>query len=140
MVMSFGLTNAPTYLMYLMNKMLMEYPDKFLVVLIDHVLVYSKDEEEHAEHLRLILQKLKEHQLYAKLNKCEFWLRQVSFLGHIILEGGISVDPSKIQNVLSWEVPKNVTEVRSFPGKTRYYRRFIEGFSKISKPMTELLR
>jgi hypothetical protein len=139
MVMSFGLTNAPTYFMYLMNKVFMKYLDKFLVVLIDHVLVYSKDEEEHAEHLRLILQKLREHQLYVKLSKCEFWLWQVSFLGHIIL-GGILVDPSKIQDVLSWEVPKNVMEVRSLLGQTRYYRRFIEGFSKISKPMTELLR
>jgi hypothetical protein len=83
--------------MYLMNKLFMEYLDKF----IDDILVYSKDEEEHAEHLLLIPQKLQEHQLYAKLYKCEFWLRHVSFLGHIISEGGISVDPSKIQDVLS---------------------------------------
>jgi hypothetical protein len=99
--MSFGLTNALAYFMYLVNKVFMEYLDKFVVVFIDDILVYSKDEEEHAEHHRLILQKLWEHQLYVKLSKCKFWLKQVSFLGHIISEGGISVDPSKIQDVLS---------------------------------------
>jgi hypothetical protein len=111
MVMSFGLTNATTYFMYLMNKVFMEYLDKFIVVFIDDILVYSKDEEEHAEHIRLILQNLWEHQLYAKLSKCKFWLRKVPFLGHIISEGGILVEPSKIQDVLSWEVPKNVVDV-----------------------------
>jgi hypothetical protein len=95
-VMSFGLTNAPTYFMYLMNNVFMEYLDKFIVVFIDDILVYSNNNEEHMEHLHMILQKLREHQLYAKLNKCEFWLKQFSFLGHIILEGGISVDPSEI--------------------------------------------
>jgi hypothetical protein len=100
-VMSFGLTNAPTYFMYLMNKVFMEYLDKFIVVFIDDVLVYSRNEEEHMEHLHLVLQKLREHQLYPKLSKCEFWLKQFSLLGHIILEGGISLDPSKIQDVLS---------------------------------------
>jgi hypothetical protein len=138
--MSFGLTNALAYFMYLVNKVFMEYLDKFVVVFIDDILVYSKDEEEHAEHHQLILQKLWEHQLYVKLSKCKFWLKQVSFLGHIISEGGISMDPSKIQDVLSWEVPKNVIEVRSFLRLAGYYRRFIESFSKISKPMTELLR
>jgi hypothetical protein len=99
--MSFGLTNAPTYFMYLMNKVFMEYLDKFIVVFIDDVLVYSRNEEEHMEHLHLVLQILREHQLYPKLSKCEFWLKQFSLLGHIILEGGISLDPSKIQDVLS---------------------------------------
>jgi hypothetical protein len=105
-VMSFGLTNALTYFMYLMNKVFMEYLDKFIVVFIDNILVYSKNEEEHIEHLHMILQKLRGHQLYVKLSKCEFWLKQVSFLSHIISGGGISVDPSKIQDVLSWEAPK----------------------------------
>jgi hypothetical protein len=100
-IMYFGLTNALAYFIYLMNKVFMEYLDKFVVVFIDDILVYSKDEEEHAGHLWLILQKLRENQLYVKLNKCEFWLRKVCFLGHIISEGGISVDPSKIQDVLS---------------------------------------
>jgi hypothetical protein len=104
-VMSFGLTNAPTYFMYLMNKVFMDYLDKFMIVFIDDILIFSKNEEEHDEHLRLVLQKLRENQLYAKLNKCEFWLKEVSFRGHIISEGGISVDPSKVKDVLSWKTP-----------------------------------
>jgi hypothetical protein len=104
--MSFGLTNALTYFMYLMNKVFMEYLDKFIVVFIDDILIYSKNEEEHIEHLHMILQKLREHQLYTKLSNCEFWLKQVFFSGHIILEGGISVDPSKIQDALSWKAPR----------------------------------
>jgi hypothetical protein len=99
--MSFGLTNAPAYFMYLMNKVSMEYLDKFMVVFIDDILIFSKNEEEHDEHLCLVLQKLRENQLYAKLNKCEFWLEEVLFLGHIISEGGISVDLSKVKDVLS---------------------------------------
>jgi hypothetical protein len=99
--MSFGLTNAPAYFMYFMNKLFMEYLDKFVVVFIDDILIFSKNEEEHDEHLYLVLQKLRENQLYAKLSKCEFWLKEVSFLGHIIYEGGISVDPTKVKGVLS---------------------------------------
>jgi hypothetical protein len=95
-VMPFGLTNAPTYFMYLMNKVFMEYLDKFIVVFIDDIVVYSKNEEEHTEHLHMVLQKLREHQLYAKLSKCEFWLKQVLFLGHIISDGGIAIDLSQI--------------------------------------------
>jgi hypothetical protein len=138
-VMSFGLTNAPAYFMYLMNKVFMEYLDKFVVVFIDDILIFSKNEEEHDEHLRLVLQKLRENQLYAKLNKCEFWLKKVSFLGHIIYEGGISVDPIKVKDVLCWNTPQNVSDIISFLGLAGYYKKFIEGFSKISKPMTELL-
>jgi hypothetical protein len=125
--------------MYFMNKVFMEYLDKFVVVFIDDILIFMKNEEEHDEHLHLVLQKLRENQLYAKLNKCEFWLKDVSFLGHIISEEGISIDPSKVKNVLSWNTPKNVSDIRSFLGLTRYYTRFIEVFSKISKPMIELL-
>jgi hypothetical protein len=105
MVMSFVLTNALAYFMYLMNKVFMEYLDKFVIVFIDDILIFSKNEEEHDEHLHLVLQKLRENQLYTKLNKCEFWLKEVSFLGHIISEGGISVDPSKVKDVLSWNTP-----------------------------------
>jgi hypothetical protein len=130
MVMSFGLTNAPAYFIYLMNKVLMEYLDKFVVVFIDDILIFSKNEEEHDEHLHLVLQKLRENQLYAKLNKCEFWLKEVSFLGHIIFEGGISIDPSKVKDVLSLKTPQNVSDIRSFLGLARYYRRFNEGFLK----------
>jgi hypothetical protein len=99
--MTFGLTNAPAYFMYLMNKVFMEYLDKFVVVFIDDILVFSRNEEEHEEHLRLVLQKLQDHQLYAKFSKCNFWLKEVSFLGHIITDGGIAVDPSKVQDVLN---------------------------------------
>jgi hypothetical protein len=138
-VMSFGLTNASAYFMYLMNKVFMEYPYKFVVVFIDDISVYSRSEEEHEEHLCLALQKLRDHRLYAKLTKCEFWLKQVAFLGHIISKGGISVDQSKIQDVLSWNAPMSVGDIHSFLGLAGYYRRFIEGFSKISKSMIELL-
>jgi hypothetical protein len=137
--MSFGLTNAPAYLMYLMNRVFMEYLDKFVVVFIDDIPIFSKNEEKNYEHLHLVLQKLRENQLYAKLNKCEFWLKEVSFPGHIISEGGISVDPSKVKGILSWNTPQNVSDIMSFLGMVGYYRRFIEGFSMISKPMTKLL-
>ncbi|TKC11711.1 hypothetical protein FA727_23790, partial [Robertmurraya kyonggiensis] len=138
-VMSFGLTNAPAYFMYLMNSVFMDYLDKFVVVFIDDILVFSKNEEEHEEHLRLVMQRLREHQLYAKLSKCEFWLKEVSFLGHVLSNGGVAVDPKKVRDVLNWIPPQNVSEIRSFLGMAGYYRRFIEGFSKIAKPLTSLL-
>jgi hypothetical protein len=138
-VMSFGLTNAPVFFMYLMNKVFMEYLDKFVVVFIDDILVYSRSKEEHKEHLRLALQKLRENRLNAKLSKCEFWIKQVAFLGHVISKGGISVDPSKVQDVLSWNAPMSVGDIQIFLGLAGYYRRFVKGFSKISKLMTELL-
>jgi hypothetical protein len=137
--MSFGLTNASAYFMHLMDKVFKEYLDKFVVVFIDDILVYSRSEEEHKEHLRLVLQKLQDHRLYAKLSKCEYWLKQVAFLGHVISKGGISIDPSKVQNVLSWKAPTSVGDIQSFLGLAGYYRRFIEGFLKISKPMIESL-
>jgi hypothetical protein len=119
-VISFGLTNAPAYFMYLMNKVFMEYLDKFVMVLIDDILIYSRSEEEHEEHLRLVLQKLREHRLYAKLSKCEFWMKQIAFLGHVISKGGISVDPSKVQDVLSWNAPMSVRIL------SKIYRRIFE--------------
>jgi hypothetical protein len=138
-VMSFGLTNAPAYFMNLTNKVFMEYLDRFVVVFIDDIIIYSKSDSDHEEHLRLVLQKLRENQLYAKNSKCEFWIDKVSFLGHIISNGGISVDPAKVKEIVVWSVPTTVTEIRSFLGLAGYYRRFIEGFSKIAKPMTSLL-
>jgi hypothetical protein len=110
-VMSFGLTNAPAYFMNLMNKVFMKFLDKFVVVFMDDILVYSKTEEEHAEHLRLMLETLREHQLYAKFNKCEFWMKEVGFLGHVISAGGVSVDPSKITSIMERKAPTNPTEV-----------------------------
>jgi hypothetical protein len=111
MVMSFGMTNAPAYFMYMMNKVFMEYLETFVVVFINDILVYSRSGEEHEGHLHLVLQKLRDHMLYAKLSKCELWLKQVAFLGHIILKGGISVDPSKVQDVLSWKAPTSVSDI-----------------------------
>jgi hypothetical protein len=119
--MSFGLTNALAYFMYLMNKVFMEYLDKFVVVFIDDILVYSRSEEEHEEHLCLALQKLRENRLYAKLSKCEFWMKQVAFLGHVISKRGISVDLSKVQDVLSWNVPTSAGNIRSFLRLAGYY-------------------
>jgi hypothetical protein len=110
-VMSFRLTNAPTYFMYLMSKVLMEYLDKFIVVFIDDILVFSRTEEEHEVHLRLVLEKLRAHQLYAKFSKCEFWRTEVAFLGHIISAGGVSVDPNKVKDVLKWMPPTSVSEI-----------------------------
>jgi hypothetical protein len=138
-VMSFGLTNSPAYFMNLMNKVFMEYLDRFVVVFIDDILIYSKSDSNNEEHLRLVLQKLRDNQLYAKFSKCEFWLGEVPFLGHIISNGGISVFPDKVKEIMEWSIPTIVTEIRSFLGLAGYYRRFIEGFSKIAMPMTSLL-
>jgi len=140
LVMSFGLTNAPAYFMYLMNSVFMLELDKFVVVFIDDILVYSENEQDHAEHLRIVLTRLREHQLYAKFSKCEFWLKKVPFLGHILSEEGIAVDPSKVQEVMDWKAPSFVSEVWSFLGLAGYYRRFIPDFSEIAKPMTSLLQ
>jgi hypothetical protein len=110
-VMSFGLTNAPAYFMNLMNKVFMEYLDRFVVVFIDDILIYSKSDSDHEEHLRLVLQKLRDNQLYAKFSKCEFWIDKVSFLGHIISNAGIAVDPAKVKEIVAWSIPTIVTEV-----------------------------
>jgi hypothetical protein len=116
LVMSFGLTNAPAYFMNLMNKVFMEYLDQFVVVFIDDILVYSQSEEAHEGHLILVLQKLQNNQLYAKFSKCDFWLNEVAFLGHIITDGGIKVDPGKISEILNWKQPTDVSKIRSFLG------------------------
>ena len=116
LVMSFGLTNAPAYFMYLMNSVFMPELDKFVVVFIDDILIYSKNEAEHEQHLRIVLQRLRDHKLYAKFSKCEFWLDTVKFLGHTISSEGISVDPSKVQEVMDWKPPTSVHQIRSFLG------------------------
>jgi hypothetical protein len=139
-VMSFGLTNAPAFFMNLMNKVFIEELDKFVVVFIDDILIYSKSREDHKRHLRIVLGKLRAHQLYAKLSKCEFWLEKIAFLGHILTAEEIKVDPSKVEAVSKWRQPTNVSEVRSFLGMAGYYRCFIKGFSSIARPMTELLK
>ncbi|XP_017416566.1 uncharacterized protein LOC108327363 [Vigna angularis] len=139
-VMLFGVTNAPAIFMDYMNCIFRPYLDKFVVVFIDDILIYSKSCEEHEEHLRMVLSVLREKELYAKLSKCEFWMKEVQFLRHIVSAGGISVDPAKVRAVLEWESPRSVTEVRSFVGLAGYYRRFIEGFFKIVAPLTQLTR
>jgi hypothetical protein len=140
LVMSFGLTNAPAYFMYLMNSVFMPELDKFVVVFIDDILLYSKNEEEHAGHLHVVLQRLRQHHLYAKLSKCDFWLKEIKFLGHTISQVGIVVDPDKVQEVMNWKPPTTVRQIWSFLGLVGYYRRFIPDFSRIVKPITELLK
>ncbi|GJS22847.1 putative reverse transcriptase domain-containing protein [Tanacetum coccineum] len=137
-VMPFGLTNAPAVFMDLMNRVCKPYLDKFIIVFIDDILVYSKDEEEHRRYLKIILELLKKERLYAKFSKCDFWLDSVQFLGHVIDRSGVHVDPAKIEAIKSWAAPTTPTEVRQFLGLAGYYRRFIEGFSLISKPLTKL--
>ncbi|KAL4022938.1 hypothetical protein IC575_016684 [Cucumis melo] len=138
--MSFGLTNAPAVFMDLMNRVFREFLDTFVIVFIDDILIYSKTEAEHEEHLRMVLQTLRDNKLYAKFSKCEFWLKQVSFLGHVVSKDGVSVDPAKIEAVTGWTRPSTVSEVRSFLGLAGYYRRFVENFSRIATPLTQLTR
>jgi hypothetical protein len=139
-VVPFGFSNALAIFMCLMNGVFREYLDKFVIVFLYDILIYSKSEEEHEHHLRMVLQVLREHQLYAKLSKCSFYQKQIHYLGHIISKDGIAVDPEKIEAIREWSGPKNVIEVRSFMGLAGYYRRFIEGFSKIAHPITSLQR
>nr|GEU39870.1 putative reverse transcriptase domain-containing protein [Tanacetum cinerariifolium] len=137
-IMPFGLTNAPAVFMDLMNQVCKPYLDKFVIVFVDDILIYSKDEKEHEEHLKAILELLKEEKLYAKFSKCEFWFLKVQFLGHVIDSRGIHVDPAKIESIKDWASPKTPTEIRQFLGLAGYYRRFIKGFLKIAKSMTKL--
>ncbi|CAA0806248.1 Uncharacterized mitochondrial protein AtMg00860, partial [Striga hermonthica] len=139
-VMPFGLSNAPVVFMDLMNCVFHPYLDRFIIVFIDDILVYSRDLEEHKEHLRIVLETLRREKLYAKFSKCEFWLDRVAFLGHIVTARGIEVDPGKIEAVSKWETPKNASDIRSFLGLAGYYRRFIEGFSKVAQPLTNLTK
>jgi hypothetical protein len=140
LVMSFGLTNAPAHFMYLMNSVFMPELDKFVVVFIDDILIYSKNEEEHAQHLWIVLTRLRKHQLYAKFSKCAFWLEEIQFLGHVLSARGIAVDPSKFKDILECKPPTTVHQVRSFLGLAGCYRRFIPDFSKLVKPITSLLK
>ncbi|XP_050935188.1 uncharacterized protein LOC127143928 [Cucumis melo] len=140
LVMPFGLTNAPTFFMDLMNRIFHQYLDQFVLVFIDDILVYSMDKKAYEEHLRIVLQTLRDKKIYAKFSKCEFWLNQVVFLGHVVSAGGVSVDPQKVEVVVNWERPASATEVHSFLGLAGYYRRFVEDFSRLALPLTALIR
>ena len=138
--MHFRLTNALATFMDLMNRVFKEFLDKFVIVFIDDILIYSKTKVEHEEHLRITLWTLEEHKIYANFLKCEFWLDKVHFLGHVVSKDGVSVDPAKIEAVSKWPAPTNVTEIRSFLGLASYYRRFVEGFSSLAAPLTALTK
>jgi hypothetical protein len=121
-----------------MNNVLSKFLDKFVLVFIDDILIYSNNREEHEEHLRLVLQVLREHQLYAKFGKCDFFQKQIHYLGHVMSKEGVAVDPDKIRYIMEWPTPKDVSNIRSFMGLAGYYRRFIKDFSKIGCPITAL--
>jgi hypothetical protein len=138
--MPFGLANALATFTNLMNRVFHDFLDQFVVVFIDDILTYSKSLEEHEDHLRSVLQRLRDKQLYAKFSKCEFWLDKVIFLGHVISKDGILVDPKKVEAVVNWERPTSVHEIRSLLGLAGYYRRLVKGFSKLSGPLIALTR
>ena len=139
-MMPFGLTNASVAFMYLMHRVFQPYLDQFFVVFMDDILIYSQSEWEIEDHLRIVLQLLRDHQLYAKFSKCEFWLTEVRFSGHVVSASGMSVDSEKVEAVMSWERWKSIFEIHSFLGLAGYYRRFIEDFFRLATPMTKLTR
>ena len=139
-MMPFGLMNALAEFMDLMHRVFHPYLDRFVVVFVDDILIYSETEKDHEDHLRVVLHTLRDHLLYAKFSKCEFWLTEVRFLGHVVSALGVSVDPEKVEGVMSWERPKSIFEIRSFLGLAGYYRRFIKDFSRLAAPMTKLTR
>ena len=138
--MPFRLTDAPSAFMDLMHRVFQPYLNHFVMVFVDDILIYSQSEEVNKDHLRIVLQELKDHQLYAKFSKCEFWLIEVRFLGHVVSASGVSIDLEKVEAVMSWERPKLVFEIRIFLRLVGYYRRFIEDFSRLAAPMTRLTR
>lgn len=140
LVMPFGLTNAPATFCTLMNQVFHDYLDKFVVVYLDDIVVYSSTLEEHLEHLRLVFEKLKENHLYVKKEKCLFAQRSIKFLGHVVEQGHIRMDMDKVKAIQEWKTPTNVSELRSFLGLANYYRRFVEGYSRRAAPLTELLK
>ena len=138
--MPFGLSNALSTFMRLMNEVLKPFIGHFVVVYFDDILVYSRNEEDHKTHLRQVFQVLREQRLYAKMEKCEFFTLQLTFLGYVVSAKGIQVDPSKVEAIQTWPVPKSVTEVRSFHGLASFHRRFIKDFSSLMAPITECLK
>ncbi|KAL0536721.1 hypothetical protein IC582_025681 [Cucumis melo] len=139
-VMFFGLTNAPTVFMDLVNIVFKEFLDTFVIVFVDDILIYSKTEAKHEEQLRMVLETLRANKLYVKFSKCEFWLKHVPFLGHVVSKAGVPMDPAKIEAITCWPRPSIVSEVCSFLGLVGYYRRFVENFSRIATPLSQLTR
>ena len=140
LVMPFGLTNAPATFWNLMNDVFHEYVDHFVVVYLDDMVIYSESLEDHLEHLRNVLSKLREHQLFVKKEKCEFTQQEILFLGDKVSKGMVMMDEGKMQAILDWPPPSKVTELRSFLGLANYYRKFIQGYSKKVAPFTDLLK
>ena len=140
LVMPFGLTNAPAAFMDLMQSIFREYLDKFIIIFIDDILIYLPTRELYEEHLRIALQTLRNHRLFGKLSKCDFWLSEVNFLGHVVSQEGVLIDSSKVDAILNWQSPKNVFEIHSFLGLAGYYRRFVKDFLSIASPLTMLTR
>ncbi|GKB44723.1 putative reverse transcriptase domain-containing protein [Tanacetum coccineum] len=139
LVMPFRLTNGLVVFMDLMNRIFHEYLDRFAIVFINDILVYSKAMEEHEDHFRIVLEILRQKKLYAKFSKCDFWFGQVAFFGHIVSDDGITMDPAKVEAITKWPRPTTVTKVRSFLELAGYYRRFVEGFSILALPLTQLM-
>src|SRR5262249_43465071 len=140
LVLPFGLTNAPATFMTLMNNLFRPVLDKFVIVYLDDILIYSKNLEEHERHVRQVLEILRQNKLYAKLSKCEFFRSRVNFLGHVVSEDGVTVDPEKTTVIREWPPPKNIHEVQSFLGLCNFYRRFIKDYAQITVPLTNLLK
>ena len=136
--MPFGLTNAPAAFMKMMNGIFRDFLDEFVIIFIDDILVYSRSKEDREKHLRVVLGWLRGQKLFAKLSKCSFWQKSIGFIGHIVSDQGVSVDPEKIQTIRDWTHPRNATEVRSFLGLAGYYRKFVKGFASLAQPMTQL--
>ena len=138
--MPFGVTNAPAQFMNMMNDLLGEYLDRFVLVFLDDILIYSATLDQHTEHVRQVLQKLRDHRLYAKASKCEFVKDSIEFLGHQICGGGLTPTEAKLKAIREWATPQNVTDIRSFLGFTNYYRRYIWNYSDIAGPLTDLTK
>ena len=139
-MMPFRLTNAPATFMDLMHRVFQPYLDQFIVVFVDDILIYSQSEEEHEDHLRIVLHALRDHQLYAKFNKFEFWLTEVRFLGHVVSASSVSINPEKVEAVMSWERSKSFFKICNFLGLIGYYKRFIKDFSQLVALMTRLIQ